>query len=689
MEVSFRLGRTYPIKEAPIMFCPVCKRTVTEATSGCRTCGLLFSNEVQQKLRLYFILKKELEDLASGSKQLDLQIHSLRGKITDYQKEIQSEIEKLAPESKKEEMKTALEAEKTKEREETSLKEPRSTEGLALTLEASEKPRDTVPPHKPSRQGIDSEFRFGQKWLLIIGIITVIFGVAFFLKYSFERGWIGPAGRVSLAYLWGLVFLVAGHLIRKKQLPWFGLSIYGGGIAILYFATYAAFQIYHLLPQAPSFFVMVLITILACATAMAYETQALAILGLMGGFLTPILMSTGQDNYVVLFTYMTILNVGILVVSFRKHWAALQGLGFVVTYLLYTLWYVERYAPQKFWAAILFLNGFYIIYSLAPFAYYFLRKEAEQLFGFYILILNSLVALAFNFAMIKGRYPVEWMSVVTVSYAIIFLLFAYRLSQQGEIGRNGLIVMLLKSTLFLILTIPLLFSRHWITIFWTLLSALLLVGGKKLGQKNFVFCAIGLYFVVLVKFLFYDLSFVFQYDMEPIALHMRQPYGYLIFERWITMALLVAAPYFMRRIAVKEIEHAAPAFSFTSVAQLPPALLGTFGTLLFVILTLETSAFFHETLPQARFASISVVWAIFSIVLMILGFQKNSDRMRKIALGLLFLTTFKVFLFDIRNISTPYRILSFIVLGLILILISYLYNQAKGRLLNIGEEKRE
>jgi uncharacterized membrane protein len=291
--------------------------------------------------------------------------------------------------------------------------------------------------------------------------------------------------------------------------------------------------------------------------------------------------------------------------------------------------------------------------------------------------------------MIKEKYPLEWVSVVTVFYAIIYLFFAYRLSQQGESGRNALVLMLLKSTLFLILTIPLLFSQHWITIFWTLLSALLLIGAKKLGQKNFVFCAIGLYGVVLIKFLFYDLSFVFKYNMEPIALHMKQPYGYLILERWVTMALIFAAPYFMRRVTVKEIEHTAPAFSFAPIAQIPPVLLGIFGTLLFVILTLETSAFFYENLPQARFASISVIWAMFSIVLMISGFRKNSDRMRKIALGLLFLTTFKVFLFDIRNISTPYRILSFIVLGLILILISYLYNQAKGRLLTIEEEKRE
>jgi len=673
------------------MFCPACRKELTEAVSRCSTCGFEFIEELQQKLRFYFTLKNEFDNLASIGKQFHREIQSFSGRLIEYRNEIRAETERLAQEREKErtQIEAALPVEQAKQTPETPTPEPSPTQGIPEPLKESKKAPDSVPQQKSYRDIIDSEFRFGQKWLLIIGIVTVIFGVAFFLKYSFDRGWIGPAGRVSLAYLWGLVFLMAGHFTRKKQLPWFGLSIYGGGIAILYFATYAAFQIYHLFPQGFSFAIMVLITVLACATAMAFETQALAIMGLMGGFLTPILMSTGQDNYVVLFTYMAILNVGILVISFRKHWAILQGLGFLVTYLIYTLWYVDRYKPEKFWAAILFLNGFYIIYSLAPFAYYFLRKETQQLFGSYILILNSIVALAFNFAMIKGKYPLEWMSVITVFYAILYLFFAYRLSQQGESGRNALVVMLLKSTLFLILTIPLLFSQHWITIFWTLLSALLLIGAKKLGQKNFVICAVGLYGVVLIKFLFYDLSFVFKYNMEPIALHMRQPYGYLIFERWVTMALVVAAPYFMRRVMVTEMEHTAPAFSSPAMAELPPVLLGTFGTLLFVILTLETSGFFHETLPQARFASISVVWAMFSIVLMILGFRKNNDRMRKIALGLLFLTTFKVFLFDIRNISTPYRILSFIVLGLILILISYLYNQAKSRLLTIEEEKRE
>jgi len=183
--------------------------------------------------------------------------------------------------------------------------------------------------------------------------------------------------------------------------------------------------------------------------------------------------------------------------------------------------------------------------------------------------------------MIKAKYSVEWVSVVTLFYAILFLFFADRLSRQGEGSRRVLVVMLLKSTLFLILTIPLLFSRHWITIFWTLLSALLLMGGKKLAHKNFVYCALGLYFAVLLKFLFYDLSFIFQYNMEPLALYMERPYGYLIFERWATMALILAAPYFMRRLALEEKRLNAPVFTSPSIAQLPPVFLGLFGMILF------------------------------------------------------------------------------------------------------------
>ena len=518
----------------------------------------------------------------ASSDALHVQIRDLDNTINTYEREIESDMAKTAEayEKWKKEMAPKPAAHEAPQPSQASqAPPPTTTNRLAPVMAAAEKIKDEL---------FGQEFKIGQKWLLIIGIITMVFGVAFFLKYSFDQGWVGPAGRVSLAYLWGIGFLIAGHIIKNKRSPAFGLMISGGGIAVLYFATYAGFQIYHLFPQTLSFFIMVLITVLACAMAVVYDTQGLAILGLMGGFLTPILLSTGQDNYLVLFTYMTILNVGILTIAFKKRWTLLQQLGFVLTYLLYVSWYIDKYAPHKFWPAILFLNVFYLIYSLIPFAYYFFKKEEHDLKGFYILIPNSAIAFAFNFIMIKEKYSVEWVSVVTVLYAILFLAFAYQIYRQGEKQREALVVMLMKSTFFLIITIPMLFSKHWITVFWALQAALLLQGARKLGRKSFLFVSYGLLFLAVIKFVAYDLSMVFSYDLE---FYVQRSFGYLIIERWFTMALLLSVLYWYKLVTRKEIKQGSPVFSGQDV--LPPVVYSVvFGGLLFLLLTLETSAYF-------------------------------------------------------------------------------------------------
>ena len=527
-----------------------------------------------------------------------------------------------------------------------------------------------------------SEFKIGQKALLFSGIITMIFGVAFFLKYSFEHGWIGPAARVALVYSWGFVFLGIGHVIKQRNLPSFGLSLFGGGIAILYFAAYAALQIYHLLPQTSSFLVMVFITVLACAAAIVYETQTLAILGLIGGFGTPVLLSTGQDNYTVLFSYMMLLNLGILGISFKKRWVQLQYIGFAATWLVFHAWYAQYYDYElsRFWAALISVNLFYIIYSILPFSYHFLNREKHDLNGLYILVPNSFIMLAYNYFIIQSRYPIEWLGLVTLAYAFTFGLLAYE-TYRRKSQQEASILMLLKATFFLFLTVPLLLSKHWITIFWALQASVLLAGAKKLMKKEFFITSVILLFLALAKFAVYDLSNVFKYNF---LLYIKPSYSYLLIERWMTDSILIASLYVFLRIVSNKNGDNMPFLQ----KETRPVFSCLFGALIFSVMTLEISAFFHDYLIQARFASISIAWTLFAMILMVLGFKKNNDVMRKVALGLLFVTLFKVFLFDISQISTPYRILSFIVLGLILIVISYLYTKAKQRLLDVQKDVR-
>ncbi len=181
-----------------------------------------------------------------------------------------------------------------------------------------------------------TEVQVGQKWLLISGIAITVLGLGFFLKYAFEQHWVGPAGRVVLSYLASAAFLGAGEHFRRKEAKTFGLYLLGGGIAALYLTTFAASQIYDLIGPLPAFGLMTLITTLAATLSLLYDTKWLSVLGLIGGFLTPIVLSTGRDNQLALMSYMTLLNAGILAIAVFKQWTVLNFLGFGFTWLLFS-----------------------------------------------------------------------------------------------------------------------------------------------------------------------------------------------------------------------------------------------------------------------------------------------------------------------------------------------------------------
>lgn len=642
---------------------------------------------METRLGNYFALRREWDDLMAANAALSGQLKKMAETIMSLEHSITTDLDRQVerrPGIKSEPARWATPVVEPVPAQETS-------DRAAQTAQGTQQSKGADIAGRITKQLFAPEFKIGQKALLFLGIVTMVFGVAFFLKYSFDQGWIGPAGRVALAYLWGIAFLCTGHAIKQKNFPAFGLSLFGGGIAVLYFATYAAFHIYHLLPQTVSFLIMVLVTVLACLTAITYEAQALALLGLVGGFATPLLLSTEQNNYMVLFPYITLLNSGILGVSLKKRWVALQYIGFAATWVLFSGWYAHNRhmlpgigdETSRFWASLVFLNLSYLIYSIVPFAYHFVNRESHDLRGFYILIPNSLVALAYNYFIVQGRYSYQWVSVITISYAFLFIFFAYRIYRQGQSQREAFMVMLLKALFFLVLTIPLLFSRHWITIFWSLQAAVLAFGARQLMRKGFFAISIVLLFLGIIKFTLHDLSEVFGYSFDPFLLSIAPSFTFRIVERWLTAFILIGSLYYFARISRKSERDGT---SITTAGWLGQFFAALFGIGMFCMMTLETSAFFYSYLPQARFAAISIAWTLFAMVIMVLGFKKKNDVIRKVALGLLFLTCFKVFIFDISKISTPYRILSFIVLGLILILISYLYTKARQRLLDAQED---
>jgi uncharacterized membrane protein len=518
-----------------------------------------------------------------------------------------------------------------------------------------------------------AELQVGQKWLLIAGVAITVLGIGFFLKYAFDQNWIGPGGRIILGYLAAVAFGGAGEVFRRRSgAATFGLYLIGGGLATLYLTTYAAFQLYDLLSQAVAFGLMVLVTILACLLALAYDVQWLAVLGLSGGFLTPLILSPGQSTQVVLMSYMVVLNGAILTIAVWKRWQILNTLGFICTWVLFTSWFVNYYTVAVFWRTLVFLHLFFLIYALVPFLSYVVHTGREPLTGLLLTSLNTLVTFAYAYGMVRTYASLPAVGVVALAYAGLFFGMASVLHQRRAEGLEALL--LVKGLVFLILAVPTFVSGHWITVCWSVQVAVMLWVGLRLHHRWLCYGALTLLLLAVGKLLVYDYGTIFAFRLETLAY--ARDFAVLLWARWSTLACVLGALFSSAHML-----RTAPPVLRPWQRSVTTGLYGAFAVLLFGVLSLEVSAYFYARAPQARFAAISVLWTLYAIALILLGFRYQQTRLRLVALGLFGVTVLKVLLADMARVSTPFRIISFVVLGLMLIGASYLYYRYRGYVL--------
>jgi uncharacterized membrane protein len=518
-----------------------------------------------------------------------------------------------------------------------------------------------------------AELQVGQQWLLITGVAITVLGIGFFLKYAFDQNWVGPGGRVVLGYLAAAAFCSVGDVFRRRPgVAVFGLYLTGGGLATLYLTTYAAFELYALLSQGSAFGFMVLVTILACLLALVYDTQWLAVLGLAGGFLTPVILSTGQSAQFVLMSYMVVLNGGILSIAVWKRWQILNTLGFICTWLLFTRWFVNYYTVAVFWRTFVFLYLFFLIYAFVPFFSSVIHTSREHLTGLLLAGLNTLVTFVYAYGMVRTYASLPAVGIVALAYAGLFFGMASLLHRRHSENLEPLL--LAEGLVFLILAVPMFVSGHWITICWSVQAMVVLWAGLRLHHRWLCYGALGLLLLAVGKFVVYDYGEVFALRLETFAY--TRDFAEHLLQRWSTMVFVLGALLYSAHM----LRTAEPGL----VAWQPSIttwLYGAFAVLLFCVLTLEVSAYCYARAPQARFAAISVLWTLYAIALMLLGFRYQQARLRLVSLGLFGVTILKVFLVDMARVSTPLRIVSFVVLGLMLIGASYLYYRYRGYLL--------
>jgi uncharacterized membrane protein len=258
--------------------------------------------------------------------------------------------------------------------------------------------------------------------------------------------------------------------LRNRQRT-YALSVQGGGIGVLYLTIFASFSLYHLLPQTLAFALLVGVTAAAAALAVLQDARALAVLGTLGGFLAPVLVSTGSGNHVALFSYYALLNCGVVGIAWFKAWRVLNVLGFVFTFGIGTLWGIDGYTPEKFATTEPFLILFTVMYLVIPVL--FATRSEPRLRGFVdgtLLFGTPIVAFTLQ-SQLVGEAGLALSAVVLALVYVGMATLLYR--SNNEKLRVLVEAQLALGVAFVTVAIPLALDARFTSAAWALQGAAL------------------------------------------------------------------------------------------------------------------------------------------------------------------------------------------------------------------------
>ncbi len=358
-----------------------------------------------------------------------------------------------------------------------------------------------IPPPAPSRTREEWEALIGGKLLNRIGALALIIGIGFFLKYAFDRNWITETMRVCIGGAAGFLLLFGAALSHKKGFAVFSQGLVGAGIATLYLSVYATFSFYHLVSQPVAFLLMAAVTVIGFTRAFRYDSFAVALLGWLGGFLTPLLLSTGTANEVGLFSYLGLLDAGLILVVIRKDsWLALEPLALGATFLTYIAWYFSWYSSADLHPTVFFVTLFWLLF-LAPDLYRMVRQIPD--ISGVRRIVSCANAVLWYLALYTAVDPTqhEWMGGATFLMGLVYLGCTLLLLMRNP-GRAALTGHYAVITIALFVAALAVQCEGFVTVaWWSVLAALLMAVWRRWSFEFIRTPAIILFVFALLKLL--------------------------------------------------------------------------------------------------------------------------------------------------------------------------------------------
>ncbi|MGR9087764.1 MAG: DUF2339 domain-containing protein [Gammaproteobacteria bacterium] len=504
--------------------------------------------------------------------------------------------------------------------------------------------------HRPDNVSI--EYAVASNWLLRIGVVILVTGIAFFLKYSIDTGLLGERARVALTVLAGVAMLIGGVRLVGGKYHLFSQGLLGGGIAVLYFSVFAAFSFYHLFGAFPAFALMALVTASAGALAVRLNSMLVAIFAIIGGYCTPILLATGAVNFVGLYSYMLLLGTGILGINWYKKWHLLNFLSFFFHYLLF-FGAMRKYTTAYFWDVMPFLIAFFALYSTMVFLFCLVRQSRSTLLDLLASIINAAIFFATAHTLVTEAYGQLWVAAISLGLAAFFTAHVYYCLVRRVLDRELLLSFIALAAFFVTISLPLLLSRHWITVSWSLQALAMLWISGRLRSEFLRQVSYLLYAIVLVRFCFFDLPGQYGSEMDSSAPFSAFLLG--LFERLISFGIPIAS----LGLAFKLIETPAQAAPIACDAANDVRqwlrqnwMLHAFviiGTgMLFIFLQLELHRTFGYLYPPLRPPVLTLLWLTLCFGLLFFYLASPDRIVLKLLQAFLAVVLVKLFIFDLN-----------------------------------------
>lgn len=506
-------------------------------------------------------------------------------------------------------------------------------------------PVDLTPPPAPAptfwEKYPDLEKFIGENLFNKIGIGILVIGIGFFLKYAIDKNWINETGRTFIGILCGGILLGIAHRMRKSFAA-FSSVLVGGGVAVLYFSITIAFQQYHLIGQTLAFIMMILITAFTVILSISYNRVELAVLAILGGFTAPFLVSTGSGSAAVLFTYILILNMGMLVLAYFKKWHLVNVISYLATVLLFGTWLsysISTETPAKpvpYITALVFATLFYLIFFLMNVVNNIRLHMKFKAPEMVLLLSNTFLYYTAGMVILSHIHGGMFQGLFTAMIAVFNFIFAYVL-RKNKYADRLLIYFLIGLVLsFLSLAAPIQLNGHFITLFWAAESVLLLYLYQRSGIKLMKNASLLVLILTAIS-LIMDWCKVYNYHMTGMT-----P---VINRGFVTNLVCIAALYLYIKFLAREQED-----KFLPLIPLPQLKLSLnilFIALIYATVQLEVYfQFYHYAAPIAGLMSHFVNYISLCILLYISS--KGHVLFRYIIMAL----TFIAFLVYIGDNST-------------------------------------